>query len=60
MSDPFIHIRMECVRLVMESVSIPSTQVAMQEAEALVDYIRSGHIAAHNKPNGSRTRDLPN
>lgn len=60
MSDPFIHIRMECVRLVMESVSVPSVEAAMREADALVDYIKSGHIAPH-KTNGSRTaRDLAN
>lgn len=60
MSDQFIHIRMECVRLVMESVSVPSVRIAMQEAEALVDYIKSGHIAAPKINGASRTRDLPN
>jgi hypothetical protein len=59
MSDPFVHIRMECVRLVMESISVPSTYQALQEAEALVDYIKSGHIAGPSRTNG-RARELAN
>ena len=57
--DGMIHIRMECVRLIMESHPWDCHHDAMQAAEQLVDYIVSGHI--RNKANGrSKGGELAN
>ena len=57
--DQFIHVRMECLRLLMEGQSFPSPEEACHAAEVLVDYIKSGHVAG-SRSTGRSNRQLTN
>jgi len=43
--DFLTHIRMECVRLVMEGMQPSTVRDVLEQADDLVDYIKSGHIS---------------
>lgn len=53
--DYLTHIRMECVRLVMEGLEPSTVLEAVTDAESLVDYIRSGHIAGNTVKSSGRS-----
>ncbi len=51
--DRFEHVRMECLRLVMEGRTFTTSEEACREADALVDYVRTGHIVPARRGTGA-------